>query len=118
MGENIKKAVNREPPAEKQDQPPAQRENRPLWCDSTVDGLLDDPTYFNVCMVVTIKWDDLTGQERPNQPWLNGQPRLILLSDADAGDRPAVPGRCSLEFLKEKVIDRVRSATQRTAGCC
>ena len=88
------------------------------WSDSTVDPVVDDRAYFLVRMVAPGMWPDLTGQERPERPWLNGKPRLILLSDAQAGNRPAVPGNCTFEFLKDKAIDPIRSKARRpTDGC-
>lgn len=41
----------------------------------------DKPTFFHGRMEKAIRWNDLTGTDRPNKPWLNGRPRLIFLND-------------------------------------
>lgn len=82
------------------------------WTDNIIDGVIDQPQ-FGVGMAVSGYWDDLTGKDRPDKPWLNEAPRIILLSDADAGERPAVPGNVAFEFLKERVIERVGSERGR-----
>ena len=41
----------------------------------------DSPEHFPGRLEKAIRWPDLTGQERPEKPWLNGYPRLIFVCD-------------------------------------
>ncbi len=41
----------------------------------------DQPTIFLERIAKAARWPDLTGTDRPNKPWLNGQPRVIFFND-------------------------------------
>jgi len=80
------------------------------------------PTLFPRRMAEAARWDDLTGKERPEKPWLNGLARLIFVSDmGDAlaekgvqdknGNR--VRGGVPFDFLRTEIIDAVLSPSGR-----
>lgn len=48
----------------------------PGWPDS-----FDIPKLFTERLPKALKWPDLTGEERPDKPWLNGYPRVIFHGD-------------------------------------
>jgi protein gp37 len=52
-------------------------------------------------MQTAASWGDLRGKPRPEEPWLDGLPRLIFVSDM--GDSFA--GGVDYEYLKTEVID-------------
>ena len=52
-------------------------------------------------METAARWSDLSGVSRPGEPWLDGLPRLIFVSDM--GD--SLAGRVDYEYLKTEVID-------------
>ena len=51
------------------------------------------------------RWSDLRGRPRPEEPWLDGLPRLIFVSDM--GD--SLAGRVDYEYLKTEVVDNALS---------
>lgn len=66
-------------------------------------GYADDflvPKLFPGRMAAAARWRDLTGQPRPDKPWLDGLPRLVFISDM--GD--ALSASVSFEFLRDEVI--------------
>ena len=50
-------------------------------------------------------WSDLQGKKRPEEPWLDGLPRLIFVSDM--GD--SLAGRVDFQYLKTEVVDHALS---------
>ena len=46
------------------------------------------PEYFPRRLKQAIRWSDLTGQERPSKPWLNGMPRIVFVNDLSDGACP------------------------------
>jgi protein gp37 len=63
-------------------------------------------------MKIAAGWKDLTGtrreqhKEKVRSPWLDGMPRLIFVSDMS----DALSAAFSFEYLREEIIDTVRSA--------
>ena len=52
-------------------------------------------------MAETLKWPDLTGQDRFDKPWLNGMPRVIFVGDmADVFSRDV-----EFSYLKQEIVD-------------
>lgn len=41
----------------------------------------EQPTVFPQRIAELSKWSDLTGQSRPEKPWLDGLPRIVFLND-------------------------------------
>lgn len=41
----------------------------------------DQPALFLDRLDEALRWPDLSGKERPDKPWLNGQPRIIFVND-------------------------------------
>lgn len=60
-------------------------------------------------MAKAARLGDLTGLGRPNKPWLDGQPRMIFVSDM--GD--ALSANISFEYLEAEIIDNVISPAGR-----
>ncbi len=54
-------------------------------------------------------WPDLSGNKRLNQPWLDGFPRLIFVSNMGDVLSNGVP----FEFVKEEIVDQANSAKGR-----
>jgi protein gp37 len=52
-------------------------------------------------MAQTLKWSDLTGQDRPEKPWLNGMPRVVFVGDMADLLSKAVP----FEYIEQEVIN-------------
>ena len=50
----------------------------------------DRPEFFPGRLEKAIKWNDLTGKDRPGKPWLNGLPRRIFVNDLSDGFCPDV----------------------------
>ena len=50
----------------------------------------DQPEFFLGRLEKAIKWPDLSGTERPDEPWLNGLPRVIFVNDLSDGFCPDV----------------------------
>ena len=48
----------------------------------------DQPEFFPGRMEKALEWSDLTGQARPDKPWLNGYPRVIFVNDLSDGFCP------------------------------
>jgi len=65
----------------------------------------DIPTLFPERMARAARWNDLSGTSRRDEPWLNGLPRLIFVSDM--GD--ALSRAIDFDFLKTEVIDTATS---------
>ena len=65
----------------------------------------EDVTEFPGRMADAARWKDLSGQKRPDKPWLNGLPRLIFVSDMSDSLSKIVP----FEYLKQEIIDVVTS---------
>lgn len=61
----------------------------------------EEVTPFPGRMAKAARWSDLRGAERPGQPWLDGLPRLVFVSDM--GD--SLSNAISFEYLKAEVID-------------
>ena len=48
----------------------------------------ETPTLFLDRLPGALKWNDLTGTDREDKPWLNGYPRIVFVSDmGDAWDK-------------------------------
>lgn len=41
----------------------------------------EEPAIFPERLAEALNWPDLTNQERPDKPWLNGLPRIVFLND-------------------------------------
>jgi protein gp37 len=63
----------------------------------------DEVTLFPGRMAAAAHWSDLTEQDRPEKPWLNGLPRLIFVSDMS----DALSAAVSFEYLRDEIIDVV-----------
>ncbi len=63
------------------------------------------PELFAGRMAKAAAWPDLTGQPRTDKPWLDGQPRLIFISDMGDALSNGVP----FDFLREEIIENVES---------
>ena len=50
----------------------------------------DQPEFFPGRLEKAVKWSDLTGKVRPDEPWLNGLPRHIFVNDLSDGFCPDV----------------------------
>ena len=50
----------------------------------------DRPEFFPGRLEKAIKWNDLTGKDRPGKSWLNGLPRRIFVNDLSDGFCPDV----------------------------
>jgi protein gp37 len=61
----------------------------------------EEITKFPGRMAQAAKWSDLAGTDRPEDPWLNGLPRLIFVSDM--GD--ALSQAVDFPYLKQEIID-------------
>lgn len=97
------------------------RKNNPGWASDFFQ-----PTLYRGRMETAAGWRDLTGTKHTAikkicpKPWLDGQPRMIFVSDAgeSLSDRnciyengePTPDGTVPFAFLKEEVIDAVTSA--------
>lgn len=57
-------------------------------------------------MAEAAKWQDLTGIDRPNKPWLNGLPRHNFVSDMS----DALSSEFDFEYLKTEIVDVVSSS--------
>lgn len=78
------------------------------WSAARVAGFapnFDRPALFPGRMAIAAGWMDLAGHERPTAPWLNDLPRLVFVSDMGDALSASVP----FDFLKEEIIDNVRS---------
>jgi len=62
-------------------------------------------TLFPGRMATAAQWRDLSGQCRPDKPWLNDYPRLIFVSDMS----DALSSAVDFAYLKKEVIDVVTS---------
>lgn len=61
----------------------------------------NESEYFLERMEKALRWSDLTGQKREDEPWLNGYPRIIFVNDLSDGFCPDVDPRAWLEpFMK------------------
>lgn len=59
------------------------------------------PEYFLERMEKALRWSDLTGQRRENEPWLNDHPRIIFVNDLSDGFCPDVDPKIWLQpFMK------------------
>lgn len=65
----------------------------------------EEVTLFPSRMAAAAHWSDLTGQDRPEKPWLNGLPRHIFVSDMS----DALSAAVSFEYLCHEIIDVVTS---------
>lgn len=59
---------------------------RPGWPEA-----FDRPMVFPQRLGAALAWPDLTGQPRPNKPWLDGRPRMIFLNDLGDTFTESVP---------------------------
>jgi len=50
----------------------------------------DRPEFFPGRLERAVKWSDLTGKTRPDEPWLNGLPRHIFVNDLSDGFCPDI----------------------------
>jgi len=91
----------------------------------------DRPTLFLERLDAALaRWPDLTGQTRPDKPWLDGRPRLVFLDDM--GDtfteslpldwlaRPYGPLTCPRGHRPPRVqrLEGTDRVTCTAAGCC
>jgi protein gp37 len=65
----------------------------------------DEVTLLPGRMTKAARWSDLSGKARPDKPWLDGQPRLIFVSNLTDALSKVVP----FEYLKAEIIDNVTS---------
>jgi protein gp37 len=65
----------------------------------------EEVTLFPGRMAKAARWSDLTGEARPEKPWLDGLPRLIFVSDMSDALSAAVP----FEYLAREIIENVTS---------
>ena len=77
------------------------RHGKAGWPDT-----FDKPKLFPERMAQAAALKDLAGRVREDKPWLNGQPRLIFVSDM--GD--ALSAGVEFEFLRDEIIANVTSA--------
>jgi protein gp37 len=56
---------------------------RPGWPDSFIEW-----THFPDRLGQALRWPDLTGQDRPDKPWLSGYPRIVFVNDLGDGFSP------------------------------
>ena len=68
-----------------------------------------EPTFFRGRMAEAANWSNLKGKPRPNKPWLNGLPRIILVSDMGE----ILSHGYSPEHVKSEIIDVVSSPKGR-----
>lgn len=60
-------------------------------------------------MAKAAAWPDLTGQDRPDKPWLNGMPRVIFVSDMSDALSQGVP----FQYLRDEIVEVVESPAGR-----
>ena len=65
----------------------------------------EHPELFPGRVASASKYSDLRGTNRPDKPWMNGQRRMIFISDM--GD--SIGSKIPFEYLTQEVIDVVRS---------
>lgn len=68
-------------------------------------GSFDEISLHPGRMAQAAKWSDLRGKKRPDKPWLDGQPRIVFVSDMSDALSPGIP----FEFLKAEIVDNVSS---------
>jgi protein gp37 len=49
-----------------------------------------EPEVFDHRIPQALNWSDLTGENRPDKPWLNGYPRIVFVNDLSDGFCPDV----------------------------
>jgi len=76
------------------------RAGRPGYADQ-----FDVPKMFPGRMAAAARWSDLTGQARPDKPWLDGMPRMIFVSDMGDALSRDVP----FPYLQQEIIETARS---------
>ncbi len=69
----------------------------------------DKPQVFAGRTAKAARWSDLTGQNRPDKPWLNGMPRLIFVSDMGDALSHAIP----FEYLQKEIVEVAASPRGR-----
>jgi protein gp37 len=69
----------------------------------------EEVTLFAGRMSTAAHWSDLTGELRPEKPWLDCLPRLIFVSDMS----DALSSVVSFEYLRDEVIANVTSFAGR-----
>jgi protein gp37 len=76
------------------------RAGRPGYADR-----FDEPKLFPGRMAAAARWSDLRGVHRPDKPWFNAGPRVILVSDMGDALSRGVP----FDFLCREIIDAAGS---------
>lgn len=74
--------------------------SKPGWPDD-----FTEPIYVPERLNKALAWPDLTGQERPDKPWLNGYPRLIFVNDLGDGFCPDVDPEAWLKPYIERMAE-------------
>ena len=67
------------------------------------------PKTFAGRMATAARWSDMRGKPHPGKPWLDGQPRIVFVSDMGDALSRDVP----FPFLRDEVIANVRSSAGR-----
>ena len=67
-----------------------------------------EPCLYLERLPEALAWQDLTGTDRPDKPWLNGRPRMIFVNDLGDTFSPAVSAG-QLQALEPAIVDMGRS---------
>ena len=64
-------------------------------------------TNYEGRMMNAARWGDLIGRRNPEEPWKNGLPRMVFVSDM--GDTLSSKSKIQMDFLRREVIDTATS---------